>query len=400
MFKTVRQIFLVILLLSLCIEAVYSGPPDKEGVNFTDPLIELEKDSLILLLDSIAYFNKFDMFDEFQFEFFDTANMPSFPEIIIESDGIIKIMTDTGLVIIAIDELNSILSQKLPEEIDLGSREITSWGKSIIIEEGERVHADVVVVSGDATIKGYVDGDVVVINGNIYVASSGYIRGDAIAIGGRVKKEEGAKITGSTIPFSAISLKQDYDSAYQVIQSILLLTIIINLVLSVLALSVFPRPINRIAGKLSDHPIKSFAFGYLVYIGAFLVWLLLLVSVIGIPLAILGEPVILLILLIISLTAINQIVGIKFFKKKGIFKSFWYGNLIMTGIPFVLLIIGLATNSLVFFILNMILLGFLLFIILPLGFGAASLARFGFPPKAKKDDSSKPQISSNNSSTE
>ncbi|MCD6163771.1 MAG: polymer-forming cytoskeletal protein [candidate division Zixibacteria bacterium] len=400
MFKNIRQILLVILFLSLCLAAAYSGPPDKEDINYTNPIIELKKDSLDLLSDSLSYFNKFDTFDKFQFEYFDTANMPSFPEIIIESDGIVKIMTDSGLVVIGVDELNSILSQKLPEEIDLGSREITSWGKSIVIEEGERVHADVVVVSGDATIKGYVNGDVVVINGNIYVASSGYIHGDAFTIGGRVKKEEGAKITGSTIPFSVISLKHDYNSVYQVIQSILLLAIIINLILSVLALSVFPRPLNRITNKLSDRPFKSFAFGYLFYIGAFLAWLLLLVSVIGIPLAVLGEPVILIILLIISHIAINQIIGIRVFRKKGMFRSFWYGNLVTAGIPLVLLIIGLITNSLVFFILNMTLLGFLLFIILPLGFGAACLARFGFPPKINKDDPAEQQISLDSRPTE
>jgi len=115
------------------------------------------------------------------------------------------------------------------------------------------------------------------------------------------------------------------------------------------------------------------------------------VSVIGIPLAFFGEPVAILILMIFAYSALSQVVGAKFFKENKTGKSFWYGILATTGLPFVLLVLGFITDSLVLFILNMIFLGFMLFVLMPISIGAATLARFGFPPRAKKNDNSSSQ---------
>ena len=387
-----RIFFISFIILSVCLAVGLCGPPDVEDAFLnTEALLKLEEDSLALqaeilakkaefLIDSIKFPEKFN------FEFLDTSGLSSYNEIIIGVDGVIKVLTDTGMIILSPGDFGIIMHPDFPDDIDFQQREITRWGKDVIIDEDERVFADITVISGNVTVNGYVDGDIVVIGGDIYVNTTGYVDGDAIAVGGRVKKYDGGKVTGSTISIRFPLLRLARGSVYQMIEGIMLLVMIISLVLSALSTALFPRPVDRIADKLLTRPIKSFIFGYISYVGFFLVWLLLLVSVIGIPLAFFGEPVAIIILIILAYAAINRVAGIKFFREQKNIKSFWYGSLVTTGIPFLLLLFGFITDSLVLFIFNMILHGFMLFILLPFGIGAASLARFGFPPRSKKNN--------------
>ncbi len=383
--KPKKLLFVILLFLAVSAVAL-SGPPDgvdaniyKELEAIEDSLSEIEK-GLFLKGELLAL----DSLGKLSLELFDTSGLPSFSEIIIDETGIIKVMTDTGFIVISPDNIKSIIPSTSPGFSGLGRREITRWGKNIVIDEGELVIADIIVISGDVTVNGTVEGDVLVIGGDIYVNSTGYVKGDAIAVGGRLKQEEGAKITGSHVAVKMPFLILPRGSVYQSIEGVLLIIMIIALFLSALSISLFPKPISRLTDKLSEQPIKSFIFGYIFYVGLFFVWLLLMVSVIGIPLALLGEPVAFAILIIFAYTAINLVLGKMLFGEKIPFKSFWLGSLVTTGPPFLLLFLGYLTNSLALFVINMAMLGIMAFIILPFGLGAASLARFGLPPRAKK----------------
>lgn len=354
------------------------GPPDQPDIH-TREKSSLKAETLLKKLDTITTHNV---------EYYDTSGLTSFTEIIIDEKGVIKVRTDSGLVVISYNQLDSILPELSLRKSDLKGREITSWGKNIVINEDERINADIQVFSGDVTIKGTVNGDVLAVDGDIYISSTGYIHGSAISIGGRVRKEEGAKVTGAIIPISLPFLIMPKGSAFQIIQGFLLFAVVIGVVFSALSISLFPRPINYISEKLSVHPVKSFLFGYIAYIGVFLIWLLLIVSVIGIPLAFFGEPIAFIVLVVFAYTATNHVLGGKLFKEKSPLYSFLYGGLITTVIPFFLLLTGYFTNSLFLFILNMVLLGFFIFVFLPFGLGATVLARFGFPLKVKKSNSS------------
>lgn len=387
----------VVLLLSWPLTGL-GGPPD---ISDALPDSELEKlDSLTeaaerlqlqaekLRLNGQGLALKLDSLSRIDVQIFDTAGLPSFAKIIIEN-GVIKVLTDSGLIVLNPTETDS-LWPYAPLGTSEKNRELTSWGKSIVVDEGERVPADIIVISGDATVKGSVDGDVLVIGGDIFVNATGYIKGDAIAIGGRVKKEDGAKVVGSTFTLSLPLMVLPRGSVFQIIQAVMLLGLILGIFFSAMSISLFPRPILRISGKLSTNPIKSFFLGYATYLGLFLIWILLLVSVIGIPLAFFGEPVAFLIVVIFAYTAVNLIIGEKLFKEKASFKAFWYGCLATTGAPFVLLLTGYLTNSLVLFVLNMVFLGLLLFVILPFGLGGALLARFGLPARVRKHEEALP----------
>ena len=392
-----RICYIMLLLLLGVSKTALGGPPDLADdkkvirMKLEELKDSLKKVELGLLYKDKLLFDKLDSIDELDFIFLNDSGLAAFDEIIINEDGTVKVLTDSGMVVLSYKDLDIISRSMFPDNDYPGRREITSWGKSVVIDEDERVIADITLIGGDVTINGCVEGDVVVIGGDIFINSTGYVRGDAIAVGGKVRKEEGAKVTGSTISIRFPILMLARGSVFQVIEGIMLLVMIVSIILSALSFSLFPKPIDRIANKLSTRPDKSFLFGYIAYIGFFLAWLLLLVSVIGIPLAFFGEPVAILILMIFAYSAFNQVVGAKFFMVNKTGKSFWYGILATTSLPFILLVLGFITDSLVLFIFNMILLGFMLFVLMPIGIGAATLARFGFPPRVKKNNNSSTQ---------
>lgn len=382
------KIHFSILILITVFAVSFAGPPEKNYDEFDDS-IQFQMDSLDdklnrFSLDTDSLLLLFDTLDHLEFNFEELNDLPGFPEIIIDENGVIKVLTDTGFVVITGNSFNKINNLYTIDDLDYNHNEITEFSKDIIIDEGERLATDIILIKGDVTVNGTVEGDIVVVGGNIYVNSTGYIRGDAIAVLGRVKKEEGGRVNGSTVSIALPFIILPYGSWVQVFEGILTLILVTSIFFSALAISLFPKPINRISSQLYAHPIKSFFFGHLLYFGAFLIWLLLLVSFIGLPLAIL-QPIAMIVMAIFGYASINVILGERLFKSNSPIKSFFLGTLITTAIPFILLVTGYISNSLVLFIFNAILLSLLLFVLLPFGLGAALLARFGLPKKKKKN---------------
>lgn len=67
-------------------------------------------------------------------------------------------------------------------------------GGNVVVEAGERILGDAVVVGGSVDVFGEVTGDVVAIGGAVRV--SGRVLGDVIAVGGAVTLDEGAVVSG------------------------------------------------------------------------------------------------------------------------------------------------------------------------------------------------------------
>jgi cytoskeletal protein CcmA (bactofilin family) len=65
-----------------------------------------------------------------------------------------------------------------------------------IIDEQDTIRSNVVVKAGDLTVYGKVDGDVLVVGGDLYVKDDGHITGNAKVINGEVMKDETARIDG------------------------------------------------------------------------------------------------------------------------------------------------------------------------------------------------------------
>lgn len=71
-----------------------------------------------------------------------------------------------------------------------------AFGQDVRIERDEEVTEAVVVVGGSATIDGRVRDGVVVVGGNIHLASTADVRGDIVLVGGQITRDPGAQLVG------------------------------------------------------------------------------------------------------------------------------------------------------------------------------------------------------------
>jgi hypothetical protein len=322
------------------------------------------------------------------------SQLPTYNEIIIDENGLIKVRTDTGL--ITFDEMldDSMVMLGRPYTDSIDRNQITRWGENIIVDEDIRVNSDIQVVRANVTIKGVVNGDVTTMGGDIYVTSTGVINGNAMAIGGKIKKDDGARITGAVMQMKLPLMNAARSSTYQLVLGVILLVVLLGLLFAWLMVALVPVPMNRIAQELLGNPFKSFLFGYILYIGLPIVWVLLLVTILGIPIALLVIPLAFPLAIVQAYAAINIAVGQKLFRKANILQAFLFGGIATTAIPLIMMIIGYASNSLPLFVINMIFLGFFLFIFVPFGLGAALNTRFGFYRKDKQTTTTSTQINS------
>ena len=80
------------------------------------------------------------------------------------------------------------------EEVNNDS--IISHNGDLEIAEGDTVYGDVVVKKGTLTVRGVIDGDALVVNGNIVVKDGGKISGNARAINGTITREPKGIVVG------------------------------------------------------------------------------------------------------------------------------------------------------------------------------------------------------------
>jgi hypothetical protein len=79
---------------------------------------------------------------------------------------------------------------------------------STTIPAGETIN-DLYIVGGDASVFGHVTGAVVVINGNLLLASSSHVEGVVLVIGGEIQQVPGAKLANNVYNLSLDSETQN-----------------------------------------------------------------------------------------------------------------------------------------------------------------------------------------------
>ena len=203
-----------------------------------------------------------------------------------------------------------------PEDPDVfgrSTREAFRIGQDFRLAEGDAVR-DAIVIFGDATIAGDVDGDLTVVLGNVSLASTAVIRGDLIAVGGTVTAQEGVTAQrdfvviggafrappgfipgGEQIIIGGGPLGDWMRGLAPYLTRGLLLgrlivpelpgmwTFVGLFLFSYVALNLlFAAPVRASAMTLEDRPMTSFGVGLLVLLLVGPVCLLLAVSVVGI----------------------------------------------------------------------------------------------------------------------
>ncbi|MDP3025746.1 MAG: hypothetical protein Q8O10_09465 [candidate division Zixibacteria bacterium] len=283
---------------------------------------------------------------------------------------------------------------KVTTTVELNEGDIVKFGKDITVEEGEKVSGDIVAIGGDVHVKGTVEGDVVSIGGNIYVTSTGVIEKDATSVGGDVKKEPGAVIKGQTqgLGFLPGSFFGFHPGAFWNRGIGFIFTffkILFLFFLSIIALALVPGNIQKIKDEVSRNAWKSALIGFLGEILILPVFILLLITIIGIPVAILILPLFILIAMILGYASVSLIVGEKL-KQNTNLKPQTQMLTLALGIlavefmslfaSFLRIFCGIFSPLCLIFAI----LGFMItYVVFTIGFGGAILTLLGTRPKEK-----------------
>ncbi len=182
---------------------------------------------------------------------------------------------------------------------------IVEFGGDVLIGRNEIIMGDVVLFGGNAKIYGEVEGGVVSVFGDVHLASTSEIHEEVVCLWGNMKTEEGARIHGESVIFNLGNLFKNSSGKMSPLSTIFIIRVLrfILLLLFVWIITIaFPKQVHRIQTCLSKEYAKSLIFGF---IGLFLlpvIFLVLLATIIGIPVAILALPLITLAAFILGFT--------------------------------------------------------------------------------------------------
>lgn len=109
------------------------------------------------------------------------------------------------------DEIHKYAERKY---IRNNQRDTYRYYEDTIIDENKIVIGNIVVIKGDLTIKGEVDGDILVIFGDVYIHNHAIVTGNITSIDGHIKQYEYSIITGNQIETSSTNVfrKTSYNS--------------------------------------------------------------------------------------------------------------------------------------------------------------------------------------------
>jgi hypothetical protein len=268
-------------------------------------------------------------------------------------------------------------------------KDIVKFGESVEIDTGRIVEGDVVVIGGSLKICGTVKGDAVCMGGTLSVCSTGVIEGDAVSIGGTVVKEPNAKIMGDEVsmgnfvpgwvfkgPWPKYGLRfAGFTIFFMKALIVLLITWILVMVLS--------DRIRVVGDTAAKRPLASFGLGLVILLLTPIAMVLLCITIIGIPVAIL-LPIGLVIIGFLGYTGIAYAFGRKLFGRgtDGIVRATIVGVLILEAIPLVGKLLCIPGGPICIIGLPIRIVGFaVIACAIAMGLGAAVLSKLGQQPR-------------------
>jgi hypothetical protein len=166
---------------------------------------------------------------------------------------------------------------------DRGDALVRVFG-DIHVPRGKRVSDDVVAVFGSIDVEGEVEGDVVAVLGSVHVRKGAMIHGQAVSVGGAIEQEEGATINGETVSVGFFPVPWGVPALPLTLSAIAAGWVTAVFSGWIFAL-VFPTRLVRIATTASRRTGTSLLLGFVSLPGFVAALVLLMVTVVGIPLA-------------------------------------------------------------------------------------------------------------------
>ena len=151
---------------------------------------------------------------------------------------------------------------------------------------GQRVEGDVVAVFGSVTIEGQVAGNVVAVLGSVRLAPGAVVNGDAVAVGGALDQPTGATVTGQSVSLGFLPIAWGLPALPIVLFAVMFMWLA-NLLMAWLIHLIFGRRVLRIAQVVSRRTGWSLLLGVFSAPLLIVAMVLLVITVLGIPIAIL-----------------------------------------------------------------------------------------------------------------
>ncbi len=300
---------------------------------------------------------------------------------------------------------------KVSPRLSTTTEDIVKFGKDVVVEEDEEIDGDVVAVGGSIQIKGTVTGDVVAIGGDVEVFDTGVVEGDAVSIGGDVIRRKDGEIHGEKVsvgflggrsiryppwfapfkfPFGSTFFGFAHFQPPALSFFLRILRVAFVLFVGIVVISVFPKHVEKVKEKTKHEFLKSGLVGLVAQILALPIFILLIITVIGIPVALLVEPLLILAALILGFTGVSLFIGEKLQEHTSMrsdtkIMTLVMGILAVEVVPLSAWVMRVFGDIFSLFAWIFTFLGILIvYMVVTVGLGASILTRLGTRPKEIK----------------
>jgi cytoskeletal protein CcmA (bactofilin family) len=156
-----------------------------------------------------------------------------------------------------------------------------------LVPAGKKVSGDVVALFGSADVEGEVTGSVVAVFGSIRLMPGAKVDGDVVTVGGGLDQQEGANVGGQIVSIGLWPLKWGMWGlpGLPVVLGFIAVGWLTSLLVGWIFVLLFPQRLVRVAATATRRTTASFFLGLLSFPGSLLAMVLLVVTVIGLPLA-------------------------------------------------------------------------------------------------------------------
>ena len=168
--------------------------------------------------------------------------------------------------------------------IESDEASVVRMGSDIVIDSTEIVDDAVVALFGNITVRGRVEGDVVAVLGSITLEPGSIVDGDAVAVGGSLDQAPDATVHGQSVSLSFLPIGVGIPPLRALAIALFVTWLAAMLSGLVLAL-VFHDRMIRVAQTVAERAGWSLLFGILLPPLTVIAGVLLMVTVIGIPIA-------------------------------------------------------------------------------------------------------------------
>ncbi len=258
---------------------------------------------------------------------------------------------------------------------------LVAFGCNVTIEQGATVRGDLADFGSNVSVAGTIGGNVITFGGNVSLTETAVVNGSINSVGGNIRRAAGAQVNGGVNsgngnvapipPIAPVAPVQPipsspFTNAFNFGFNILggIVTAVAFAALGALIVLFAPEPTRRVGSAVETKPLNVAGVGCLTLIVLPILGLLLVITVIGIPVA-------LILMLAAILAWVFGWIAIGFLTGEKILRAFQAREIL----PVIAVILGVLILTL---ISQVTFIGWLVSLVVGLlGIGAVVLTRFG-----------------------